>query len=102
MHFSTGSLERAKIDAVMRTIRWRQRRGGSLVKGPDTIGPMAAPPGCCACGDDAESRSALAGGIMRNPRFTEAIIARRANLLTPPDLAKTMASYTGSQQAQPR
>ena len=28
MHFSTGSLERAKIDAVMRTIRWRQRRGG--------------------------------------------------------------------------
>jgi hypothetical protein len=97
MYFPTGSPERAKVDAVMRTIRWRheaRRLSGRIV------GPTAAALGTAATGDPVAAvaamtprvGSALAGGIMRNRRFAEAMIARRANPLTPLDLARTIAA----------
>jgi hypothetical protein len=72
------------------------------------VGPTAAALGTAATGPlvaalaalTPRGGSALAGGIMRNSRFTEAMVARHANPLTPLDLAKTMASYAGSKQAQ--
>jgi hypothetical protein len=44
--------------------------------------------------------SALAGGTMRNPRFIEAMIPRRANPFTALDLARAISAYVGSQQSR--
>jgi hypothetical protein len=104
MYFPTGSPERARIDAVMRTIRSEARCGGSQIDAPDIIGlRQRLPPSCPGAALAAMTPrvgSAMAGKILRNRPFTEAVIARRANPLTPLDLARTIAGYAGSEQAQ--
>ena len=106
-YFPPGSPQRAKMDATMATMRADARRGGSQGEAPATDAALAA--GAAVLGHPATAvatmaprvGSALFGRLMQSPRFTEAMIARRANPLTPLDLARTMAASVGARQAQP-
>ena len=105
-YFPPGSPQRAKMDATMATMRADARRGGSQGEAPATDAALAA--GAAVLGHPATAvatmaprvGSALFGRLMQSPRFTEAMITRRANPLTPLDLARVMASSVGAQQSR--
>ena len=105
-YFPPGSPQRAKMDATMATMRADARRGGFQGEAPATDAALAA--GAAVLGHPATAvatmaprvGSALFGRLMQSPRFTEAMITRRANPLTPLDLARVLASSVGAQQSR--
>ena len=106
-YFPPGSPQRAKMDATMATMRTDARRGGSQGEAPATDAALAA--GAAVLGHPATAVATMAprvgsallrGGSCQNPRFTEAMITRRANPLTPPRLGACDGEFGGRQQSR--